>query len=270
MKLHTNSEGHGEPTFVLLHFFGSSGREYAGVISALAGRYRCIAPDLRGFGDSATAPDGDYSVDAMTDDVLSLIEQTVTGPFVVVGHSMSGKVALNLAARQPAGLLGLVLLAPSPLSPEPIEPDERQRLLTTHGQRSAAEQTRQNITSAPLSEAAQEQIVADDLRSSDAAWQAWLTHGSRENLEDRAGRITLPVQIVLGADDEHITRQLMQETLLRVLPQARLTLLSGAAHVLPLEKPVEVADILGTFAAWLLSRQIPTPYAATKPTLLAD
>lgn len=240
-------------TLIFLHFFGSSPREYGPLINLLALRYQCLAPDLRGFGDSYVRATNDYSVDAMTDDVVCLMDD-YAGPFMVVGHSMSGKVALNLASRQPDGLLGLVLLAPSPPSPEPIDKAERKRLLTTHGQRLAAEETLKKITAAPLSEAYQEIIISDNLRSSPAAWNAWLKYGSREDISDRMPWVQVPIQVVLGGEDNHINFGLMRKTLLNHFPDAWLTTIDGAAHVLPLEKPAEVARIVDTFATWLLSK----------------
>ncbi len=245
-------------TLIFLHFFGSSGREYSPVIDLLSPRYQCIAPDLRGFGDNSAPAETDFSVDAMTDDIARLLTE-YDGPFVVIGHSMSGKVALNLASRQPNGLLGLVLLAPSPPSPEPMDDTERYRLLTTHGQRSAAEETLKKITAAPISEAYQEIILSDDLRSLPVAWAAWLERGSREDVSDRMPWVQVPVQIVLGSKDDHITPELMRKTVLNHFPDAQLTIIDGAAHVLPLEKPAEVARIVDTFAASLLSRQKSSP-----------
>lgn len=206
----------------------------------------------------------------MTDDVVALIKDQVRESFVVVGHSMSGKVALNLASRQQKGLLGLVLLAPSPPSPEPIDAAERTRLLTTHGQRSAAEETLKKITSVPLSEAYQELIITDDLRSTPAAWSAWLERGSREDISDRMANVQVPIHVILGSEDKHIDKGLMQKTVLAYFPEAQLTTIDRAMHVLPLEKPAEVAQIVDTFATWLLSKPIPIPSGVTKPMLPAN
>lgn len=256
-------------TIVLLHFFGSSHREYGPVVDLLSHHYSCLKPDLRGFGDNSAPQETDFSVDAMTDDIARLMGQ-YDGPFVVVGHSMSGKVGLNLASRQPSGLLGLVLLAPSPPSPEPIDDAERKRLLTTHGQQPAAEETMRKITAAPISEAYQEIILSDDLRSSPAAWRAWLEKGSKEDISDRMAWVQVPIQIVLGSEDDHINAELMHKTVLPHFPDAQLTTIEGAAHVLPLEKPAEVARIVHNFAAWLLSKPTPTLSGATKPMPPAD
>ena len=107
--LHVREQtGHGSsgrPALVFLHYFGGSGRTWEPVMDALvAAGWRCLAPDLRGFGES-TAPGEDwthYTVDTMADDIHGLIGRLGLERFIVVGHSMGGKVALALAARQPA------------------------------------------------------------------------------------------------------------------------------------------------------------------------
>ncbi|MBA3659529.1 MAG: alpha/beta hydrolase, partial [Gemmatimonadales bacterium] len=114
------------PALVFLHYFGGSSREWAGVMDQLDGEHRCIAPDLRGFGQSG-APETGYTVRDYADDVAALVERFELTRFHLVGHSMGGKVALAFAARRPPGLEGVVLLAPSPPTPEPIGAAERAR-----------------------------------------------------------------------------------------------------------------------------------------------
>ncbi|WP_332369616.1 alpha/beta hydrolase [Spirosoma telluris] len=70
--------------------------------------------DLRGHGDSE-APATGYSVSTMADDVMEILNTKGVRDFVLIGHSMGGKVALSLASQQPDGLQSLILLAPSPL-----------------------------------------------------------------------------------------------------------------------------------------------------------
>ncbi len=103
VELHTLERGTGPLTLIFLHYFGGSAKEWRAVIEQLAAHYQCIAVDLRGHGDSP-APESGYSVDDMTYDLEAMLKRVDVSSFVLVGHSMSGKVALNLASRQPTGL----------------------------------------------------------------------------------------------------------------------------------------------------------------------
>jgi len=123
------AQGAGPPvTIVLLHHFGGSARTWDPMIDHLRAELDCVAPDLRGFG-AAHAFAGPYTVDQYADDVARLVDRLALERFVLVGHSMGGKIALALAARRPAGLASLVLLAPSPPAPEPMSEEDRSAAL---------------------------------------------------------------------------------------------------------------------------------------------
>lgn len=242
INLNVVEKGEGSVTLVFLHYFGGSALEWQSVINQLANHYHCLAIDLRGHGDSE-APETGYSVGNMADDISGLISSLGVQDFVLVGHSMSGKVALDVAARQPAGLLSLVLVSPSPPVPEPIPDDERQKLLQGYGQRSAAEQTLKNITEAPVSEAIREQIIADDLRTAKPAWDAWLLAGSKEDISDRMSAISVPIHIIVGSEDRALPPDVQHRMVLPYLKNASFETIEKAGHLLPWEIP----DQLTTF-----------------------
>ncbi|UHG91271.1 alpha/beta fold hydrolase [Spirosoma oryzicola] len=234
--LNVLEQGSGPLTLVFMHYFGGSALEWQTVMDQLANQYRCIAVDLRGCGDS-DAPETGYSVDTMADDMADLIQALHIKSYVLIGHSMSGKVALALAARQPVGLRKLVLSSPSPPVPEPIPDDERQKLLQGYGQRSSAQQTMKNITAASVSKAIQEQIIADDLRTSKPAWDAWLLEGSKEDISERMADVSIPVSIIVGADDRALPPDVQDKLVLPYVRHATVEVVDGAGHLLPWEAP---------------------------------
>ncbi len=251
--LHVHEQvGHGStgrPALVFLHYFGGSGRTWEPVMDALvAAGWRCLAPDLRGFGASP-APGRDwthYTVDTMTDDIHGLIDRLRLERFIVIGHSMGGKVALALAARQPTGLAGLVLISPSPPTPEPMEEAERARLLAGYGDAAAAKETLRKIAARPLSEPLLDATVSDDLQASASAWRAWLEHGSKEDISARMPQIAVPIRVAVGAKDQTITGDLVtREILARVnVAEAMLESVPDVGHLLPLEAPSDAVRFL--------------------------
>ncbi|MBR7514038.1 alpha/beta fold hydrolase, partial [Mycobacterium tuberculosis] len=76
----------------------------------LADRYRIVATDHRGWGDSE-APADHYGIADLAADAEGVIEALGLRRYVLVGHSMGGKVAQRMASRRPNGLEGLVLVA---------------------------------------------------------------------------------------------------------------------------------------------------------------
>jgi pimeloyl-ACP methyl ester carboxylesterase len=180
----------------------------------------------------------------MADDVAALVHDPSITQFVLVGHSMSGKVALQLASRQPEGLQKLLLVSPSPPRPEPIPDKDRQQMLATHGQRSAAEQTFENITAFNVSDLAREQIIADNLRTSATAWNAWLTVGSREDIADQMVSIRVPVAIIVGAEDRALSPDVQPQLTTPYLKNVTVETIVGAGHLLPWETPAQLVAFI--------------------------
>ncbi|UOG75079.1 alpha/beta hydrolase [Hymenobacter tibetensis] len=238
-------------TFVCLHYWAGSGREWQAVAAFLAPDYAVLAPDLGGFGE-APAPVGGYSVEAYADQVAALIAAQQLQQYVLVGHSMGGKIALALAARQPVGLVGVALLSPSPPTPEPMTEDERHDSLRAFGEQAAAEKTMRTITARPLPDLLQQQIIHDNLRSTKPAWDAWLLHGSRENIAAQLCQVQVPCTVLAGDQDAIMSPSVHGLETLPLLPVGTpLEIVGGAGHLLPYEAPEEVAALLRTFAQQL-------------------
>ena len=243
--LPSTERGTGDPALLFLHHFGGSARQWKEVISDLAGEHHCVAADMPGFGEAASLTG--FTVKEMVDQLAALVETKALSQFVLVGHSMTGKVALAFASRRPAGLLGLVLVTPSPPSPEPIEDQARQEMLQSHGTRSGAEQLIQKITAQQLSPDLYQRAVDDNLRASPAAWEAWLKHGSYEDWSDRVGTLDYPALIVAGQDDPALPAAIQRRLTMPHLANASLVDLPDCGHLPPLEAPVALSRRLKEF-----------------------
>lgn len=247
-KVYVQGEAGRGPTLIFLHSFGGSGRSWQGVISKLSSEAYCLAPDLRGFG-SWNAATPSYLLEDYTADLGELIEQLGLKSYILVGHSMGGKIALLFAAGRPAGLSGLVLVAASPPTPEPMEDVERNRLLTSYGQPEPMLETVQNITNQPLSPTLREQTVQDYIRSAPGAWKSWLEIGSRVNITGLMPNLKpMPILAIVGTADSVISEKLIRSEILPYLEASNtikepdnLIKLPKVGHLLPLEAPEALA-----------------------------
>ena len=245
--LHVTECGSGPQALVFLHYFGGSGRVWRQVAALLADRWRCVMPDLRGFGNSDAITDP-YSVNDAADEVLALVSALKIEHFGLVGHSMGGKIALVVAARQPPGLSHLVLLAPSPPTPEPMSASERASLLACQTSCAAAHQAARKSCGQPLPAALVQQVIDDRLRTSPAAWRWWLASGSCESVQDRIAQINVPIQVLSGTLDTNIPTAVIEREVMPRLPRASMHLLPGCGHLLPLEAPQAVAQAIQDMA----------------------
>lgn len=241
LKFHFSDTGTDAPALVFLHYFGGSSRTWQPVIEQLAPRFRCLALDLRGWGNSQSTPTG-YAVADMADDVQSVIDALELSRFALIGHSMGGKAAQALTARRPSGLERLLLVGPSPLSPEPMTDHDRTDLRAAWGHADAARTTLNTISRLPLPEVWRQQVIEDNLRASRPAWEAWADLGSREDLSAQASQIAVPTAVLAGEQDPVMSVEMLTREVVQRIPAATLTVLPGAGHLMPLEAPAAVAE----------------------------
>ncbi len=112
LRLHKRYDEGDGPLIVLLHGLNADAREWRPVIDAIGPGYHCIAFDLLGFGESPQPLDIDYSAD----EHAIVLENTVRDlgleePFVLVGYSMGGDIAVRYASTFPHRLRRLFLLS---------------------------------------------------------------------------------------------------------------------------------------------------------------
>lgn len=263
------------PTLVAMHFLGGSASEWDGVAKVLGPEYPFQGIDFPGFGDAAGVQG--YSVDAMVEHLAETLQGRRLRRFVLVGHSISGKVAM-VAARWAvdgdlrfAGLKGLVLAAASPAGPEPMSDEKRAQMLaglegSSEERRRFAESYIQENTARRLATALSERAVSNVLQTDRDAWRAWLEDGSREDWAGRVGALELPTLLIAGEKDSDLGPVAQQRLVLPHLLQARMEGLAGVGHLLPLEAPEEVAGLLRVFVGNLELKR--AGYAAIAPEYL--
>ena len=109
------------PPLLLLHGFDSSFLEFRRLAPRLKGSFQLFIPDLFGFGFSPRPPQAIYGPAAVLNHLDQLLDQLPTSDAVgLIGASMGGSVAVELARRQPERVRDLLLLAPAGLTGQPM------------------------------------------------------------------------------------------------------------------------------------------------------
>ena len=252
-RIHVREQGDGELALVFLHYWGGSSRTWDAVASELSSQHRAIATDHRGWGDSE-APEQGYAIADLANDAQGVIEAMRLRRYVLVGHSMGGKVAQLIASRRPEGLEGVVLVAPSPPSPMVLPDDQRTAMAAAYDSRESIEWVLDNVLTAnPLTPVHREQVIVDSLRGAPQAKAAWPNAAMLEDITGDVGSIDVPVLVIAGELDRVDRVETLQKELLPRIDGARLHVLPGTGHLSPLEAPSALAAVIRQFLGELLS-----------------
>jgi pimeloyl-ACP methyl ester carboxylesterase len=242
------------PVVVLLHGFPLSRKIWSAQESSVGSMYRVIAPDLRGFGESA-APEGVYTMDVMAADVIELLDALqITQPVVLGGLSMGGYVAFALMARYPGRFRALMLIDTRAAADTPEAARAREELAATV---EATRSTRQ-VVDAMIPKLFSEQtrlhraelippVRASMERNSPRAVAAALRGMARRPDSTPAlPGITVPTLVLVGAHDA-ITPVDESRKMAEKLPNARLSIIPDAGHLAPLENPEPANEAILSF-----------------------
>lgn len=259
IALKTWVQGTGYP-ILCLHGHPGTGQSMEVFTNHLAQRYRVLAPDLRGYGRSQTQQDF-----AMTDHLLDLdqlLAQHQIERCLILGWSLGGILAIEMALRSPERVSGLILLATSarPWGNHPTVTWQDNVLtgiaalvnrvapgwqgnIDTFGKRSLFRYLIQQHTPATyqyIAQAAMPAYLQTSPQATRALYQA--IHQGYNRLPDLA-QITSPCLVLAGECDRHITAASSQE-MLKYLPNAKWQCYAQTAHLFPWEIPDQVlADI---------------------------
>jgi 3-oxoadipate enol-lactonase len=112
ISLYYEITGHGQP-LVFIHGLGLSSREWERQVDCFSEHYRVITFDVRGHGRSDKPPDP-YSIELFAADTTELIQTLALVPAHVVGHSMGGMIAFQIAVSMPELIRSMVIVNSGP------------------------------------------------------------------------------------------------------------------------------------------------------------
>lgn len=248
IELHVEQRGAGSPALCFLHYWGGSSRTWRYVVDALASDFRTVAIDQRGWGQS-DAPESGYTLADLADDAQAVIEHLDLEHYILVGHSMGGKVSQLIASRRPRGLVGLVLIAPAPPSPMALPRHVRLSMVQAYATRESVIATVEQVLAPErLDPTDLEVVIADSLAGAPEARAAWPLVMSQEDITAAVTAIEVPVIVLSGERDRVDPPQVLRREVLPRIPQATLYVLPHVGHLAPIQAPGEVADLIRAFA----------------------
>lgn len=239
--------GGDEPPVLMLHSIGTSMQVFAPQAAAIARHRRVIRMDLRGHGFSGVTP-GPYSMALHAADALALLDGLGFARAHVVGLSIGGRIALQMAAEAPGRVASLCLLDTAAAFPPPEAWQERIDAVLARGTEALVEvvMPRWVLDASLASSQGLRRILLNTDRHGYAGSAAALRDARAEEI---AGRIACPTTIVVGERDI-ATPPAAAEALRAMIPGAALVVLPEAAHIPTLERAeASTAAILGHLAA---------------------
>jgi pimeloyl-ACP methyl ester carboxylesterase len=239
VDLYYETHGSGEPV-LLVHGLGSSTEDWEPQIPDLSKQFEVIAFDVRGHGRSSK-PKQRYSVKLFADDTAALIRALGIGPAHVVGISMGGMIAFQLAVDAPELLRSLVIVNSGPAMP--IRTFSQRMMIWTRvaivrirGMRTMGKVLADKLLPKPehaaLRAAFIERWAANDPRAYLSALHGLVNWGVMERLGD----IACPV-LVLSADQDY-TPIPVKQAYTAMMKHAELVVVEDARHFMPIEQPV--------------------------------
>lgn len=236
-RLHYLDKGSG-PTLLLIHGLGASHTDWQKQIDFFARVFRVIAPDLRGHGESAAV--GPFNVERFALDCSYLLDELKIGTFFLVGHSMGGAVAMQLALFKPDRITKLVLADTLPSFK--TDTSRRQLLLWTRllimyllGPEALTRRSAWQMFPKPEQGALRELIIQRSPCTSKSTYLALLKSLSKWSVADRLNWLVMPVFVAAGEHDYFPSEE--AQSFADRLPDGHCRIIEGAHHHLPLEIP---------------------------------
>jgi 3-oxoadipate enol-lactonase len=246
VEVHTIVSGRsGGPVVLLSNSLGSTHRMWDAQLAALEERFTVVRYDTRGHGESPV-PDGPYSIDDLTDDVVALLDRLGTARAHVVGLSLGGMTAMRLAARNPDRVDRLVLLCTGTQLPPADTWSERAATVRADGSATVAAAvvdrwfTPDYLDEHPEVRAVHERMVA---ATSAEGYAGCCEAIAKLDLREDISAISAQTLAIAGAEDP-ATPPAKLEEIVSGIPDARLLVVEHAAHLANAEQPGIVTSAL--------------------------
>ena len=247
--------GDGKPALILVHGLDRVARTFDHVAPHFSSRFRVIAYDMRGHGDSDWDPQARYVVEDHAADLEGLVTQLGLRGVTLWGNSTGGRAVQVFAGKRP-DLVARVIA-------EDVGPERPQQISDAYARRVKQEEQ---------GWASEEELLATLMKgagASEAVLRPYVRHGTKRRDDGRivwkrdpnlvkgfvatdlwqyVRNINAPILYVLGGRSNIVPAE-TQETLRKTLPRVRIETIPGTGHYPSDEKPAEFLAIVDRFLA---------------------
>jgi pimeloyl-ACP methyl ester carboxylesterase len=252
VRIAWESRGSGPP-LLLIHGLGYARWGWEPVADRLAGRFRVLLFDNRGIGESEVPP-GPYTAAAMAEDAVQVLDEAGVDRAHVMGTSLGGMVAQELALASPERVDRLVLACTTPGGAGAFPFPQRTLALIAEVPSLAPEVALRRFVENALADDAPEELVgriyAHRLASppDPAGWQAQAAAAAGFDALDRIGGIRAPTLVLHGTDDGVVDFR-NAALLAERIPDARARPFPGCGHLFFWEEPDGFVEAVEEFLA---------------------
>lgn len=241
------------PPVLFLHGIGGNRGNWREQLLACADRYRAIAWDARGYGQSDDY-EGALDFGDFADDAVRLLDHLELAKVHMVGLSMGGRITQDLYFRYPERVASMVLCDTFPGTTPTLPPEKREAfinlrkgpLIAGRTLREMAEPLAKTLVSDNVRPAHFERLVESIAALHKESYIKTIEATMRYDRAVNIAEIAVPVLLLYGAEDR-LTPPTIGEAMQRQIPDSRLAVIEGAGHLVNIERGVEFNRLLLAF-----------------------
>ena len=231
--------GNGKNMLIFLHYFGGNANGWKWVADEISVDFTCIAIHLPGFGNSKLI--GGPSILNVALNIKAVINKTGIRKYSLIGHSMGGKIALQLAAiDKERTIKNLILISPSPPGIESISPEKKLQLLRVPSKSIAIEFVN-SLTAKPLKNNKLENAINAQLTTTEFVRHWWVNKGSQQSIINQIQKIKCPITVISSKSDKAINISIIKNKVIPLFDRIKLIEVKNSGHLYPLEIPGIIA-----------------------------
>src|SRR6266545_3390521 len=226
------------PPMLLLHGFSGHAHTWDTFARAMCDRFRVLALDQRGHGDSDWAKDGAYTVDDHAADISAFQDRLALGPLVLIGLSMGGRNAIRYTGSHPGKVERLVIVDIGP----DIAPQGAERVRRPAAEAALRHRVEHGVKKLPNGRYTwkYDKFLRDQRRQGGAP---------PVDLWPAVRQIKAPTLIVRGSESDVFSPETAKR-MHELIPESRIVEIPGAGHSVPADAPEAferaVREFLGT------------------------